>query len=227
MKPIADVVGRAQELLNRLDLPAESNDRPASPSLPYGGVPERFHGISWANLAALVNPDGEPSLAGVVSRAGVLRGDSAASEIRQRSRRSQRVVFVGETHLGKTISACAALREAGAAIAGDRLRARFVSESDLLRPGLIAWAASADVLVLDNLGWALAGAPAEGGLAAQRRAPACELVDMISKRPLGKCRLIVTTWMSETEIGRAYSGGVQARIFEGADVVQFVHEAPR
>lgn len=213
MKPLASILASAEAALGALPEPT-TVPRQICPALP-----ERYRGIRWDNLAQLCNPVGEASLGGVMGPRGYLGGAEAVTEIRRRIAGRPRVVFVGETRCGKTIAACAALREACDV---DGCRARFLAETDLALPGAVGFAASADVLVLDNVGWALHGAPAGSPLAAQRRAPLCDLVDHLSLRRFGSCRMIVTTWLDEEAMGLAYDGGVVTRIYEGAEVIRIV-----
>lgn len=215
---------------------------PAPPEAPpprqtLASIPEKYRSITWDTLAALVNPDGAPALGGVIAAGGViLTGAEAVAEIQRRCSGADHVVLLGPTHAGKTITASAILneaadigaahvvaREAGKAKGQIREeRARFVRELDLKDPEVLARARTAGVLVLDNMGWALDGARFDSPLAAQKRGPTCELLDALSCRKFGSHRLIVTTWLDQDEMATAYSGGVVARVYEGAEVIRIV-----
>lgn len=197
----------------------------APPTVRRAPVPEKFRGITLDTLAGLLGPNGAPALGGVVGANGaVLHGAEAVAELRDRTAGALRVVLIGETHAGKTVAACAILQEAAAQGAE---RPRFVRESDLRDPEVFALARSADVLVLDNLGWALDGAPGESALAAQKRGPTCDLLDRLSTRRRNSFRLIVTTWLDEKSMARAYTGGVVPRVYEGAELVKIVRPETR
>lgn len=206
---------------------------PPRPSL--ATIPEKFRSITWDALATLKNPDGCASLGGVYGPGGVaLVGAEAVEEIRCRVSGADRVVLLGETHAGKTIVASAILNEAaelGANHAAARERGeakgymreerpRFVREVDLRDPDVLARARTAGVLVLDNMGWALDGAPKDSPLAAHKRGPTCDLLDALACRRIGSFRLIVTTWLDQGAMSDAYSGGVVARVYEGSEVIR-------
>ncbi len=102
-------------------------------------------------------------------------------------------------------------------------RARFVAVRNLLAGSYlegVSWyelALSAGLLVLDDLGAELAGAPAGGGLAAQRIEVVSRLVCERHDRSRGH---VVTTAHDREQIAEMYGDGVARRIFEGAAVVR-------
>ena len=137
--------------------------------------------------------------------------------------RCRRAVITGPAGTGKTTLACAWLRAHLERDPGARIR--FVVAADLLREceNPTELAVSADVLVLDDLGAELAGAPARSGLAAQRIGPASRVI--CERFDRGRTT-VVTTGLSREQVQAIYDDRTARRLYEGAVLVE-LGEAPR
>jgi hypothetical protein len=183
-------------------------------------IPARYQGATWDTLADLVGPE-ELSTLGAVEREGdreLLRGAGAVRELRRRMARKKSVfVFRGESRAGKSVAAAAALehelrRGARRACWAPAWR---LKEAEVFRKALDA----KDVCVVDNLGYELRNALPEDFRVSDRAGPAMEFFDAWYEEP-GR-RLIVTTWLTETELASFYGGGATVRILEGAEEIVF------
>jgi hypothetical protein len=173
--------------------------------------------LSWKLLAALRGPEGKPALGGVEDTQGrLLRGVAAVRELQTRMG-ARRVVLLGDTRAGKSVSLAAGL---DGELREGAERARWANAISLREPGAIDRALGAKTLFLDDVGEELFGAGENTGLAAQRCAPVCEFVGALA-RVRGK-RLRVSTPMDFDRMSRFYGGNVAARIYEGADVIRVV-----
>jgi hypothetical protein len=166
-------------------------------------VPELFRDAVWTN----------PRLHERVSG-----GRQRVASARHALATAQRVVIVGPAGAGKSTLAAAHVQER---LAAGVERARFFSAPDLARaetpdggPTPMALALSADVLVLDDIGAELEGAPAKGGLAAQRIGPAMRLIGDRYDRRRG---WVITTGFEQAELANFYGDRIARRLFEGIE----------
>lgn len=141
---------------------------------------------------------------------------------------AERVVIVGGAGKGKTSLAAANLAERikqGAdqprfVAARNLLAARSYPGTNGIEPKSVPWAAlatAATQLVLDDLGAELTGAPAGGGLAAQRIEVVCRVLADRHDLDLGH---VITTAHEREKIAAWYGDGVARRVFEGALVIR-------
>lgn len=145
-----------------------------------------------------------------------------------RSGRADRVVIIGGAGNGKTSLACAYLAdriERGSAqprfvAARNLLAARGYPGANGIEPQSVPWtslAIAANPFVLDDLGAELTGAPAGGGLAAQRIEVVCRVLADRHDLDLGH---VITTAHEREKIAAWYGDGVARRVFEGALVIR-------
>lgn len=178
-------------------------------------IPVRQRDVSWAALPRLTADTGGPRVR--------LSAGSTLARVRAELEAGPRAVIVGPAGSGKSTLAVAWLRAALEQDLGARVR--FVASSDLLRPEVgeeggphpLALALSAEVLVLDDLGAELEGAPAGGGIAAQRVGPASRVVAERYER--GRST-VVTTGFGADQIAALYGDRVGRRLYEGARVLR-------
>ena len=165
-------------------------------------VPERYREATWAN----------PELPGRVSG-----GKDAMRAAYITLRTARRVTIVGPAGAGKSTMAAAHVLER---LAAGVERARFIAAPSLGTaetpeggPTPMAMALSADVLVLDDLGRELEGAPAGSGLCAQRVGPAMRVIgDRYDRqRPW-----VITTALEADDVARFYGDAIARRLYEDA-----------
>ncbi len=101
--------------------------------------------------------------------------------------------------------------------------ARFVAVRDVRGDGPEAIEArrvakSAPVLVFDDVGDELDGAPAGSGWIPEKVAGTREVIDYRHKRP--ELRTIFTTWLPKREMAKFYGGGTAERVYEHAAIVR-------
>ncbi len=181
------------------------------------GIPDAFRGVTWRKLAGLMGPEGQTALGGVKDSTGrVLVGEAAVGELRARIE-APKVVLLGETRAGKSVSLAAAI---DGALREGAERARWCSSINLRDPGAIERAAGAKRLFLDDIGEELFGAAAGTGLCSQRNAPVCELFGKL-ERLRGK-QSVVTTSFPFATMAALYGANVAARVYEGAAVIHIV-----
>jgi DNA replication protein DnaC len=159
-------------------------------------VPRAFRDATWSNpdIARRVH-GGAPSIA----KARAVLG------------RARRVIIVGPSGAGKSTIGAAHTNER--VVAGVE-RARFVLCVDIGGPSQMALALSAEVLVLDDFGAELEGAPAGSGLAAQRIGPAMRLIGDRYDRRRG---WVITTALEVDAVARFYGDRIARRMYEEAD----------
>jgi hypothetical protein len=166
-------------------------------------VPERYRDATWQN----------PELPRRVHG-----GLEAMRRAWQALRTAKRVTIVGPAGAGKsTIAAAHVLERLAAGVE----RARFIACPTLGTaevpeggPTPMALALSADVLVLDDLGRELEGAPPGSGLLAQRIGPAMRLIGDRYDRQRG---WVVTTALEVDDVAKFYGDAIARRLFEGAE----------
>ena len=179
-------------------------------------LPEVHQDVTWDALPSLRRHDGTPR----VSLARYTPETWAA--LRQAMERCPRAVLTGLAGNGKSSVAVAYLR---AAVERDpSARVRFVGADELAsletpdgKPSAMATALSAEVLVLDDLGAELQGAPVGGGLLAQRIGPASKV---IAERFERRLPLVVTPGVERDQIGAFYGERIARRVYEGASVIR-------
>lgn len=180
-------------------------------------IPARF---AWARWEA-------PELRERVQLASA-KLDEVKHKLNARSGRADRVVIIGGAGKGKTSLAAAFLAgriEQGAAqprfvAARNLLSARAYPGANGIEPQSVPWASlaiAANPLVLDDLGAELTGAPAGGGLAAQRIEVVCRVLADRHDLDLGH---VITTAHEREKIADWYGDGVARRVFEGALVIR-------
>ncbi len=178
--------------------------------------------VSWKLLTTLIGPEGLPALGGVEAQDGrLLTGAEAVAELRYRLS-APKVVLLGDTRAGKSVSAAAFA--AGQIRAGAE-RVIWCNEGSLTDPGGIARACGGRVIVVDDIGEAIAQAGPRTGLAAQRVVPLVELFTDLA-RLRGK-KIVSTTYLPNEStdprrpsMGDVYGYGTAARIYEGAEVIK-------
>ena len=144
----------------------------------------------------------------------------ARRALADRSGLADRVVIIGAAGRGKTSLAVAHLADR---IEAGVERARFIPARQLLADrhvGGVSWEAlalSARLLVLDDLGAELTGAPAGGGLAAQRIEVVSRLLADRHDLDLGH---VITTAHERPSIVALYGDGVARRVFDDATVIR-------
>lgn len=154
--------------------------------------------------------------------------DEVKRKLDARAARADRVVIIGGAGNGKTSLAVAYLAgriERGSAqprfvAARNLLTARAYPGANGIEPQSIPWtslAIAANPLVLDDLGAELTGAPAGGGLAAQRIEVVCRVLADRHDLDLGH---VITTAHEREKIADWYGDGVARRVFEGALVIR-------
>ncbi len=181
-------------------------------------IPGKFARITWERLGELHGPDG-PALGGVELHDGrSVVGPAAVRELRARIGRAAKVVLIGETSAGKSVSAAAWLDEA---LRAGVERARWVSALSLREPEALTRGLGALVGVLDGVGEELHQAGEGSGLIAQRCVPACEFWSALAEqRPVKGRRWLVTTYLDFVAMARLYGGNIARRCYEGAEVVR-------
>jgi hypothetical protein len=183
-----------------------------------------------AVLETLQGPVG-PSIGGVVPEGGglALVGAAAVAEIQRRlcASASGRVVLLGPRGSGKSIAAAALYEALGA---GEEL-ARWTRTIDLVDaedrtvPAALDRALRSRVLVLDEVGYELAGAPPRSDRAGRRGAAVLQILAELMDNPHGR-RLIATTGLDADRIDESYGSGAARRLYEGAEVIHFVRPSP-
>jgi hypothetical protein len=183
----------------------------------------RLGPVSWATLAGLRGPEGHAALSGVFVGGRQVTGAAAVAEIRRRTAGASKVVLLGHTRAGKSITAAAFAEEE---IRADVERVRWTCAGTLMDPGVIDRALGAKVSILDDLGEDLGNAVEGSGVLAQRCAPVVEFVTKWA-RMRGK-RLVVTTYLPfarESQggppgVAEMYGAAIASRLFEGAAVIR-------
>lgn len=97
--------------------------------------------------------------------------------------------------------------------------ARFVLAKDIRRkvPAALSIAERSPLILLDDLGFELASAPAGSGLVSDRVETTREVIDHRHNHDL---RMIITTWMHEEEMARFYGANIAKRVFERSYVIE-------
>ncbi len=172
-------------------------------------VPPRFR---WARLDMC--PFAPPGGAGDVVRRDALRLVQGF--------RGAMLVLRGDSGSGKTSLAVAKLLSDsdGGVFVGCELLAPD-AESQELVPALLARAHSAPVVLLDDVGADLSGAPADSGLASYRGARVRRLLRQLhNMRHAGsRQRVILTTALKDSAIERSYGDDVLRRMTEAGDTL--------
>lgn len=192
-------------------------------------LPEDHQDVTWDNVLSLERrPEdgGGPRVRGVDA--------PRLARIHDGLERFVRAVFVGPAGAGKSTLAVARLRELFERDTSNRVR--FVEAADLPRkeapeggPTPIDLALSADVLLLDDLGAELEGAPVGSGLLAQRIGPASHV---IAERHRRRLPTLVTTSLGRerTDLAPAeavrqsvamyYGDRIARRLLEGTATIR-------
>lgn len=211
---LADVLGRA------MAAPALHAPPPSPDDMAYdravarveAGTPDRFARVTWHNLLGLTS-DGVPSFRGIVEIDGEpTRIRLAAVDVLRRVLERPRVVLLGETGSGKSLTLAAHVD--GLCRQGERVR---WAQADSLDGGNIEAALGARTMALDGLGEELGNAEVPW-LVAQRSERTVKLINHLA-RLQGK-RLVVTTALDWPTMGKLYGGNIARRVYEGAAVVR-------
>lgn len=184
---------------------AES-ERRAQLSALCARIPERFR---WCRLEGSLTPPGE-SAAVASSRAvqEVVRWMDSAGPL---------LVLRGPTRSGKSVLAAAVLRRffEGGNYAGHWLPCQAISPEHCDREQArdrLQSVSNAPMLVLDDLGQDLDGAPAGSGLSALRGARMRSLIHR--RHELARVRTVVTTALDDTQIVECYGDDIRGRLLE-------------
>lgn len=193
---------------------------------PFDGVCMHCGGelvpVTCKRLGWLKGPEGRAALGGVVDeqRGTLITGPSAVAELRRRSK-GPRVVILGDTRVGKSVSAAALAEDM---IARGAKRVRWVNALALREPEALARALGALTAFVDDVGEEFATAGESTGLASQRCVPFVEF--MGARARLRGRRLVVTTYLDLHSMAAMYGGGVAARVYEGAEVIRVARTWP-
>lgn len=209
--------------------PFQTPKRPEPHPPPLRAVepPRRASLLSWLPTPfrelSLLDASLGPFVAGGLRRLDAIRAAFSEAETKAARARLGHVVIVGPAGAGKTAVASAWL---GDRIREGAMRAWFVPtvEIDEMRVSSAAkltpwseYAERADRLVLDDMGAELAGAPAAGGIAAQR----IETTGLVlARRHRAGLSHVVTTPHDRDALGRIYGDGIARRVYQGAAVIQ-------
>jgi DNA replication protein DnaC len=199
---ICEVCGKREE--------TEAEDREHQARLDLA-IPPLYQDVTWEALPTLMNEDGtEPRVA---------LSPQQIEDVREAFATHPRIILLGPAGGGKSSLAAAHVR---AALDDKIVNARFFSARALVdKPGgdpleeLICRSANR-ATVIDDLGTEFHGAPAGGGLAAQRIVVIDNALRDRHERKLG---YIITTEYDRPRIEHFYGDGLARRIFEGAIII--------